>query len=504
MNLRPYQEDFVAGVAKGFHAGFRRLLGALPTGGGKTICFAKVAQRFWEKRNEKTLILAHREELIEQAADKVFTATGITPSIEKAGQHADPDSKVVVGSIQTLQSSRLAGWAPNHFGLLVCDEAHHAISDQWQKTLSYFDARVLGVTATPDRGDKKRLSVYFEDMAYEIGLLDLIKAGYLSKILIKSMPLKIDLSRVPITGGEFDAIGLDSAITPYLAEIARIIAGQFSERKRIVAFLPLVATSKLFVEKCREVGINARHIDGASPDRKEILADYEAGKIHLLSNAMLLTEGWDSPGVDLLLPLRPLRSRSLYAQIVGRGTRLYEGKENLMLLDPLWMHMKHDLAKPASLVAVTKQEEESITKILLAGGERDLGEATMDAAIEREAALIREIAKNAHRKAMFLPIESVGALLKDAKIQHYAPIFDWERIPATEKQSAVLSRFGLKAETKGEASILMGRLFDRSRANLATIQQLKWLVRMKHPSPETATKAEAKAFLDEKWKRSLT
>jgi superfamily II DNA or RNA helicase len=502
MNLRSYQNDFVSGVAKGFHSGFMRQLGVLPTGGGKTIVFAKIAQRFHEKRGERTLILAHREELIDQAAAKVQMATGIIPSVEKAARHADRTAPIVVASIQTMQGERLTTWPKDHFGLVVCDEAHHAISDQWQNTLKHFDARVLGVTATPDRGDKKSLAKYFDNLAYEIGMMKLIEEDHLAKVAVRSVPLRIDLAEVKSTGGDYDSNDLDAAITPYLAQIAKFIAEHCADRKRIVAFLPLIKTSQRFVDECVKAGIDARHIDGKSDDRKEILADYSAGKFRLLSNAMLLTEGWDEPGVDCLLVLRPTRSRGLYSQMVGRGTRTAPGKANLLLLDFLWMHEKHDLMKPACLVANTKEEEALITKALAEGDDKDLGEAITDAAEEREAALIREIAANAAKKERFIALEHVGVLLKDKKMMNYSPVFGWEKTPATEGQRRVLDKFGLKCETKGEASMVMSRLFDRSRAKMATIKQLQWLVRMKHPSPETATFAEAKSFLDEKWKKT--
>lgn len=501
MILRPYQQEFVSGVAKGFMAGYMRQLGVLPTGGGKTICFANIAHRFHSRRNERTLVLAHREELIEQAADKIAKATGLLATVEKAERRADRTSPVVVASVQTMQGDRLASWDPNHFGLVVCDEAHHVLADQWQKTLGHFQSRVLGVTATPDRGDKRSLATYFENLAYECNLLDLIGQGFLSPVIVKSVPLKIDINAVRVSNGDYDANALDAAITPYLKEIARYLATECNDRKKIVVFLPLIQTSKRFVDECRAVGIDARHIDGQSPDRKEILADYGAGKFRLLSNAMLLTEGWDEPGVDCLLVLRPTKSRALFAQAVGRGTRLHPDKKNLLLLDFLWLHERHDLAKPASLIARNKEEEEAITKAL-EGKEKDLAEALEDAENEREAALIRRIAENAAKRERFLPIEQVGALLKDRKIMDYEPVFGWEKAPVSEKQQAVLDRFGLKCQTKGEASMVMNRLFERSRGKLATVKQLMWLVRYNHPSPETCTQKEAKAFLDERRKRT--
>lgn len=492
MDLRPYQNDFVSGVAHAFHKDFRRVLGVLPTGGGKTICFAKIAERFHLRRGEKTLILAHREELVEQAAAKVLAATGIPASIEKAGRHADPDATVVVGSIQTMQGKRLRKWAPDHFGLIVCDEAHHVLAKQWQATLDYFDARVLGVTATPDRGDRQSLAKYFEHLAYQINLLDLIEAKFLSGIMVHSVPLRIDLTAVKTVKGDFDSTGLDSAISPYLAQIAKHIAEHCRDRKKIVVFLPLIATSQRFVELCRAEGINARHIDGMSPDRKEILSDFTAGTFDLLSNAMLLTEGWDEPGVDCIIVLRPTRSRSLYAQMVGRGTRVHPGKDHLLLLDFLWMHQKHNLCKPASLVARSKKEEDEITAQIT--DEKTLTEATGDAAAEREAALARELAENARRKASYAPLGAFTGLLR----AEVAP----GQQPVSEKQAALLAKYGIRATTRNEATAAIGRIMARQQGGLATPKQLIWLQRLKHPSPETATAKEAKEFLDSKWKKT--
>lgn len=502
MNPRPYQIDFIEGVAKGFTAGHIRQLGVLPTGGGKTICFAHICNRFFTKRKEKTLVLAHREELVEQAAEKIFKATGLLVSIEKAERHADRNAPVVVGSIQTMQGKRLESWDKNHFGLIVCDEAHHVLSETWQNTLAYFDSRVLGVTATPDRGDKKNLATYFQNLAYECSILDLIRDGFLSPIQIKAVPLQIDLNAVKQTAGDYDSNQLDAAITPYLEQIAIYLRDECADRKKIVVFLPLIQTSEKFVEICNRIGIASRHVDGMSKDRKKILSDFTNSKFRLLSNAMLLTEGWDEPGVDCLLVLRPTKSRPLFAQMVGRGTRLFPGKQNLLLLDFLWLHEKHDLARPASLIARTRKEEQSITDVLLEAGEKDLNEAMEDATAEREAALIREIAGNARKKARFIPIEHVAVLLKDLKMKDYSPVFPWEQMKPTDGQRNVIERFRIKCpDTRGEATMLMNKLFARSKKNLASVAQIAHLHKLGHSSPETATSKEAKVFLDSKWKK---
>lgn len=498
---RPYQTDCIKAIAKGFSDGFKKQLIVMATGGGKTYVFSHVAKRFLERRNEKTLILAHREELTNQAVDKLRTFTGIDAGLEKADSFADRKSNVVVASIQTLQSDRLKSWAKDHFGLIIIDEAHHVMADSYQNILKHFNSRQLGVTATPGRSDKKNLATHFDNMAYEIGMLDLIGQGFLCPLRVRSVPLKIDLEKVEMTGGDYDATQLDAAITPYLKEIAKYIATQCHDRKKIIAFLPLIQTSKRFVEECLAAGIPAKHVDGESKDRKAIMAGFESDDTRVLSNAMIATEGWDCPIVDTVLPLRPTKSTELLKQMVGRVLRVHPDKDYSLFLDFLWLHEKHDLAKPASLVARTKDEEEAITKALEQGDDKDLGEAVEDAKNEREAALIRQIAANARKAERFIPIEQVGALLKDKKIMDYAPVFGWETAPVSAAQKNVLDRFGLKCTTKGEASMVMNRLFSRSKEKLATVKQLIWLVRFNHPTPETCTAKEAKIFLDERFKK---
>jgi superfamily II DNA or RNA helicase len=502
MNLRPYQNEFVHAVALGFSKGFMRQLGVLPVGGGKTICFSHIARRFLEKRGERTLILAHRNELVQQAADKLERSTGIIAAIEKADIRASRDAEVVVGSVQTLQRKRLASWPADHFGLIVCDEAHHIVSKQWQDTLGHFNARVLGVTATPDRADKKSLSRYFDNLAYEVGLLDLISQKYLAPITIRSVPLEIDIREVRQVAGDLDSAGLDSAITPYLGAIARYITEECGDRRRILTFLPLIQTSHAFVAECRKYGINATHVDGTSPDRKEILESFSRGEIRLLSNAMLLTEGYDEPAIDCVLVLRPTKSRGLFAQMIGRGTRLAEGKKDMLFLDFLWLHERHDLAKPASLIAKDKAEEESITKAIKDGA-TDLEQASKDATAERESALIQEIAKKARRKAVVLDIRDVGRIFSSEPIQNYKPQAPWESSRPSPKQEQILSRYGIRCETKGEASMVMNHLFDRSRAKLATPKQLIWLKRMNIPDAEKITAKEATQILNLKWNNEM-
>ena len=241
MELRPYQQKAVDSIFKSWGE-FDKTLLVLPTGCGKTVCFAKVAERAL-KDGGKALVLAHREELLTQARDKIAAVTGLSCAFEKAGESAiDSLYPITCASVQTLmRESRLRRFSPDHYGTIIVDEAHHALSDSYQNILRYFSsAKVLGVTATPDRGDKQNLGKYFEDIAYEYSIRDAIKEGYLSKILVQTIPLKISLKGVKTTAGDYSADDLGSAIDPYLEEIAKHIP---RERKTLI-FLPLIATSQ--------------------------------------------------------------------------------------------------------------------------------------------------------------------------------------------------------------------------------------------------------------------
>ena len=223
------------------------MLLVLPTGCGKTIVFANItADRV--RQGDRVLILAHRGELLEQAADKLRQAVKLGCATEKAEETCIGSwYRVVVGSVQTLmRESRLARFRPDHFGTIIIDEAHHAISESYGRILEHFpDAKVLGVTATPDRGDMKNLGQVFQKLSYEYTLTKAIKEGYLSPIRAMTIPLKLDLSGVSMQGGDFKASEVGSALEPYLYQIAEEMEKHCAGRRTVV-FLPLVSTSKKF------------------------------------------------------------------------------------------------------------------------------------------------------------------------------------------------------------------------------------------------------------------
>ncbi len=508
MKLRPYQQTCVASLLEKFRD-HPRLLAVLPTGAGKTIILAALAHRL---QPLKTLVIAHREELIQQAVDKIQQATGLVAEIEKAGARASLSAPVVVASVQTLaREARRGRWPRDQFGLVVIDEAHHALAESYQAVLGHFHdhAKILGVTATPDRGDKRSLGEYFNEVGFEIGLHELIKAGYLCRIAVKTVPLPIDLSAVRTVAGDLSDADLGAAIEPYLQKIVAELKTAIGDRKTLV-FLPLIRTSQMFVDLCRAAGFTAEHIDGQSQDRAAILARYAAGEFQILANSLLLTEGFDDPSVACVVCLRPTKIRAMYSQIIGRGTRIHPQKQNLLVLDFLWHTERHALVRPAHLVASSPAEADTITAILeaaakefgTAGGAdaegRDLLALVADAKAERENELVKQLDQNARRRSQLLDPVEFALSLHEVDLAEWEPTMRWHDQAASAKQLSVLQNLGFDpnaVRSRGHASILLDRVFMRRNLKLATPKQLAWLRRKNHPHPETASFTEAKAFL---------
>lgn len=401
ISLRPYQQQCVDAVLSGFGE-FQKQLVVVPTGGGKTIVFSHLAKHFNEQ-GQRVLILAHRGELLQQAADKLHRSTGIFAQTEKAEMSASLQSDVVVASIQTMRGKRLAKWPQDHFGLVIVDEAHHALADSYQSVLQHFaPAKVLGVTATPDRGDKKNLGKYFQNIAFEISLFDLIHQGYLSRITVQSVPIEIDLKGIRTIAGDYNETDLSERIEPWLEQIAVAIR-EIAAFRRTLVFLPLCATSRKMAEILNSVGLVATHVDGQSEDRKEIARRFASGELDVVCNAMLWTEGFDDPGIDCVVVLRPTKSRALYSQMIGRGTRIAPAKSDLLLLDFLWLHEKHNLIRPAHLIASTDEQAQIMQKMIESGGGKqmalELEGVASEAQAQREKKLQEELAAKAKRAA---------------------------------------------------------------------------------------------------------
>lgn len=486
MNLRPYQQEAVDAVlAEWDEQGRDKTLLVLPTGTGKTVVFSKVTEER-VRQGDRVLILAHRGELLDQAADKLYKVTGLRCAVEKAEQTSLGSwYRVTVGSVQTLmREKRLVGFSEDYFGTIIIDEAHHCVSDSYQTILNHFHtAKVLGVTATPDRGDMRNLGQVFDSLAYEYTLPRAIKDGYLCPIKAATIPLTLDLSGVSVQAGDFKAADIGSALDPYLGQIADEMTRYCAGRKTVV-FLPLVATSQKFRDILRAKGFRAAEVNGNSDDRAEVLADFDAGKYDVLCNSMLLTEGWDCPSVDCVIVLRPTKVRSLYCQMVGRGTRLCEGKDHLLLLDFLWHTERHELCHPAHLICESPETAQKMTENLAenAGEAIDIEaaeqQASEDVVADREAALAAKLKEMRKRKrALVDPLQyemSIGA----EDLSGYVPAFGWECEPPTTKQKERLEKLGIypdEIDSAGKAKLLLERLAKRRDAGLSTPKQIRVL-----------------------------
>jgi superfamily II DNA or RNA helicase len=471
MELRPYQEEALSLIKAGFNPpnGFKRQLVVMPTAAGKTILFSKLAEYVAPKR---TLILAHREELLEQAKEKLRASTGIDADIEAATRRASLEATVVIASVQSMmREDRLARWPRDHFKLIVTDEAHHVVSPSWQKVLAHFPTFTLGVTATPDRGDKRRINDFFEAVAYETTLIDLIKAGFLARIRVKTIPIRIEMGGVRVVAGDYSADDIGAAIEPHLGEIAKIMARDYSHR-RSLAFLPLIATSQSFVEACREEGLRAEHVDGTSSTahRQGVLERLTSGETQLVSNAMLFTEGIDCPPIDCILPLRPTKIRSLYAQQIGRSTRLHPGKENALILDFLWLTKAHNVIRAADIVARDEEEAQHL-------GDGDLVEAIEEERVNHLAAILEA---NKLRKGEEYDLIEFATSIGDIEVADFEPTMHWHEDPVSPGQFNILEKWGLNphcVKTKGHASQIIDSLIRRSQNNLATYKQVRFLIK---------------------------
>ncbi|WP_043588094.1 DEAD/DEAH box helicase [Geminisphaera colitermitum] len=544
---RDYQLAAFDAIDHGF-AHVQRILIVLATGLGKTVIFTRTAGIF-VKNHGHVLIIAHSEELLDQAADKLLKSTGLEAAKEKAEHHATTYDPVVIASVQTLsRETRLKSWPPDHFSLIIIDECHRSMAKSYRAILDHFaTARVLGVTATPDRGDKRALSPIFQPVpitttgadgntvtklhpaAYEFNLLQAVRAGWLVRPVVKTLPLEIDLNGIKTrrtsNGSDFDPTEVSHRIEPFLGEIARLIEIETRTRGQGLIFTPSVATARMMADALLAVGINAGYVSGDCPDREAKIANYKSGQTRVLVNAMLLIEGFDHDAIDWVSVLRPTKVRALYVQAVGRGTRplsplvhalnsapdadtrraliARSAKPDLLILDFLWLTEKLDLITPIHLVATSDKVVEAAAKQKNTDGDLLDLEAAAEFQAQRDLlkSLEKAAAENKGRKGATIDPLALAVSIDSDTLASYQPAERWEFRPPSPPQIEILKKAKIdisKVTTTGLASKIIERLDHRRKLGLCSPPQMNFLASMGYKDAALLSFKEADRLIKDK------
>ena len=518
--LRDYQRAAFDAVHTQF-ASHRSTLLVMATGMGKTRTFGAIAKH-WPGN---VLILAHREELVEQAKATLEEMTGEHVEVEQGLRRSSFMARLVVGSVQSVQQKgRLERLGAGRFSLVIFDEAHHATAKTYRKPIDWFaTAKVLGVTATPDRGDKKALGRLFETVAYQKDILSGIDDGYLVRVEGKAINVSdINLSNVVKVSGDLNAGQLDDAMVKGVEGIVQKTLELCGDRQGI-AFFPGVKSAELAAERFNALKPgSACMISGETePDeRKRMTAEFKAGRIQWLCNCQVATEGFDAPKASVIVIGRPTLSRALYTQMAGRGTRPLPGaidgldgaglavarrraiaesaKPACLLLDFVGNAGKHTLVGPADVLGGTYTDEEvKKAKERL----RKQGGGDVQAALEYSRKELRDMAQTMRSKVTatvrdFNPFNTLG--VKEERLRSYDRHFGF--VPATENQRKALAKAGVPEDlmvnlSKHGASKLFQALSERREKKLATLAQVRTL-RKFYPVPDTVGFNEASRAME--------
>ena len=379
--LRDYQSDLLDRVFQSWDTSNRRIMLQLPTGGGKTILFSYLVAQTIE-RGGLVLILAHREELIIQAVDKVETITGITPGIIKAGYKPDYSLPIQVASVQSL--TRRLAYCPQ-FDLVVVDEAHHATANSYRNVLAHFpNSLVLGVTATPIRLDGSGFRGLFDELVCGVTVKELIEMGSLSPYKYFAPAQSMSLVGVRKRGGDYSAESIESA-NPSESVAADCLKAyrDYLQDKTVVVFAVSVQHSKAIASSFSANGIPAAHLDGSSDSNTRALTmtAFREGKIRVLSNCALFDEGLDIPGLDAVILARPTASLSRFLQMVGRSLRPSPDKPHASIIDLAGNWTRHGLPdddRVWSLDGVESVKRVAKSKKLQRKADGEIEEITID------------------------------------------------------------------------------------------------------------------------------
>ena len=505
LTLRPYQLEACSAILKTWQTN-RSHLCVVATGGGKNAIAAGTSSYLLRQGNARILFLANRNELCQQPIEAFRNQTQVIPSLEKATSKASLASPIVIGSVQTLsRQTRLDRFPRDHFSHIFADEAHMAAADSWRRIFDHFSqAKVAGLTATPFRSDNKSLSDIFETESFRADLFHLVDSGWLvDPDHVDRLSTAISLADVRVkhttSGYDYDPVDAANAIEPYFEEVAREILQRHSNR-RILAFLPLIASSQKFVQACLKVGLHAVHIDGNDPQRDEKIKTFRDGKITLLSNSNLLHTGLDFPSCDCTLNLRPTRSKVLYAQIVGRSTRALpgvldgldtsearlraiagSGKPRAYILDPLWQSVEHDLCTPAFLVARDEADAQAINR--RAGRSYSLRAVNAAVVAERELEVRRRFEAAAQFRKQTVDAAFFASAIHKDDLLDYTPVYPWEKRPLIAMDRNILVQAGIdpaSVSCQGHCAAIKREIYKRRSQKLAEITWLARLARLEN------------------------
>lgn len=391
--LRPYQEQALRAVTDAWRDGIRRPAVVLPTGAGKTVIFAHLGMYMHRAHGVRSLVLVHTTELVEQAIAKFRdVAPHLTIGAVKAERNEHADADIIVATVQTLRSAARRGQLQN-IGIVIVDECHHASAPTYRTILEHFGclgepdpermALAVGFTATLARNDGAALGEIWQKVVFRRDILDLIELRHLLPVRGKRVTVPdLDFSKVRKAHGDYQADELGEALTDSLAPslVAKAYREHASDRSGIL-FAPTVDSAYVFAEALRDVGISCETVHGAPPreERTLILKRLKTGDVQVVSNCMVLTEGFDEPRVSCGVICRPTTSASLYTQMVGRILRPYPGQREALLLDVVGVTGRHRLASLVDLVGdktkVLHEDVESLADMLLTADGLELEES---------------------------------------------------------------------------------------------------------------------------------
>lgn len=503
MELRPYQVEALDAIDNAEAEGHNRQLVVLPTGTGKTVLFSSLMAN----RKGRRLCLVHRDELVRQTVRKLSDA-GLRAGVIKANEN-DVTYDVAVASVQTLSRDRRLAQYVRHgaANLIVVDEAHHAPAPSYRKVIDAVLAPgglLVGVTATPDRKTHEEtilptgtpvvtmragMRKVFEHLTYYRQLTDMIAEGWLCDVIPVTTETDMDMSSVSVIADDWADGDLGEALdaADAYSDIIRNWSRYASDRPTI-AFLPTVATSRTLTERLIERGIPAAHIDGTTPleDRQVVYRNLRDGKIRVLSNCMVLTEGFDEPSVSCVIVARPTQSRALFAQMIGRGTRLFPGKSDCLVMSVT----SHDLDVSPVTLQTFLNDEGMEDGISVAKRQKQILESRERVSAEAKAAALsfvnRYVARPAGQSSfIWRKLASVWTIIAGDTRVDLEPAFNDHWVPKVFGSGVVLAD---PLHLEGAVSVAE-QYVARYGSTVLADSSAKW--RGNHPKPAQVSYAVA-------------